>query len=60
MLIVGADVSQGEVKRICAEIMEQYEFKISSLTLAPEQYEQMSSMGLYPGVKKTLYKRNDH
>lgn len=57
ILIVGRGVDQGEIKRISADIWERHKFKLSSLTLESEQYEQMTRMGLYPGQKKTLFKK---
>ena len=56
LLIIGADVSAGEIKRVCAEIRDTYAYSIHTLTLTQEQFEQMSSMGLYPGKKKVLYR----
>lgn len=55
ILIIGKDVDANEIKRICAEIKDKYNFRIYSLTLTNEQYEQMSSMGLYSGQKKVLF-----
>jgi len=57
VLLIGENIDPGEVKSICAEIKEQHRFIISPLSLTPEQYNQMSSMGLYSGTKKILYER---
>lgn len=40
-----------------SKIREKYEFGILSTQLQRMQYDQMSSMGLFPGVKRTLYKK---
>ncbi|RMF05358.1 ArsR family transcriptional regulator [Candidatus Woesearchaeota archaeon] len=55
ILIIGSGVDSEKIKQISAEILERYNFRISSLTLSQEQFEQMRSMGLYSGIKKTLY-----
>ena len=55
LLILGASVDTSEVKRICVEIKEKYSFTLNQMSLTREQYEQMSTMGLYPGMKKTIY-----
>jgi hypothetical protein len=57
LLIIGEEVDSNEIKHVCADLKERFGFMISSLTLNMEQFEQMSSMGLFPGEKKTLYKR---
>ena len=44
------------IKLLCGEIKDKNDFTINQMTLAREQYEQMSAMGLYPGGKKILYK----
>lgn len=55
VLVIGQDVPLAEIKAAVAELREKYNFTISYLTLAHDQYEQMSAMGLYSGSKKTLY-----
>ncbi|MBN2422283.1 winged helix-turn-helix transcriptional regulator [Candidatus Woesearchaeota archaeon] len=57
LLLIGENINQGEIKRVCAEIKEKYNFTISTLQLAREQFEQMSAMGLYPGKRKVLFSR---
>ncbi len=57
ILIIGSMVDSNEVKRICAEFKEKYDYNVTPLTLEREQYEQMSRMGLYSGKKKILFKR---
>ncbi|MBI5389303.1 helix-turn-helix domain-containing protein [Candidatus Woesearchaeota archaeon] len=55
VLIIGENVDTNAVKLIVAELFEKYHFVISYLTLARDQYQQMSDMGLYSGKKKVLY-----
>ena len=55
LLIIGKDIDPEQIKTICGEIKEKYDFTISSLTLVKEQYEQMSQMGLYSGQKKVIF-----
>ncbi len=57
LLLIGNDIDSGKVKEICGDIKEKYNFIISPLVLAAEQFEQMSSMGLYSGKEKVLFKR---
>jgi hypothetical protein len=57
ILILGSGIDTAKVKLLCGEIKEKYNFTINQMTLAREQFEQMSAMGLYPGSKKVLYKR---
>lgn len=45
-----------QISNIEARIREKYDFAILSTQLTEAQYLQMSSMGLFPGQKKTLYK----
>ena len=57
LLVIGEGVDSNELKRICAEIKEKYKFTITSLALTREQYDQMTAMGLYSGLKKVLFKK---
>ena len=57
VLLIGDDLDTGEIKRICAEIKEKYQFTINPLSLTESQYEQMSQMGLYSGQKKILLEK---
>lgn len=56
LLIIGNDIDAGKVKEVCSNIREKYNFMISPLTLTAEQFQQMSSMGLYSGKEKVLFK----
>lgn len=57
VLLIGKNIDSNEVKKICAEIKDKYNFIINSLNLEKEQYEQMTAMGLYSSYKTTLFKR---
>lgn len=57
LFIIGTDLDNNLVKPICAEIKEKYKFTISTLLITQDQYKQMTTMGLYSGEKKTLYKK---
>ena len=47
------------IKRNALYISDKYKFNIILLTLTPDQYNQMSSMGLYPGKKKILFESEE-
>lgn len=55
ILIIGKMVDTTLIHEINRKILEQYHFTIIMLSLDPNQYEQMVSMGLYSGTKKELY-----
>ncbi|MCC7574329.1 helix-turn-helix domain-containing protein [Candidatus Woesearchaeota archaeon] len=55
LLIVGEELDQTIIRDKTNEIKEKYKFNIIYLILAPTQYEQLSSMGLYRGRKVILY-----
>jgi len=57
LLVIGEGIDNPALARIVGEIKDKYKFAILHLTLSPEQYEQMSSMGLYAGEKTTLFRR---
>ena len=57
VLLIGEGINANEVKRICGLIKEQYNFTVSALSLTKEQFAQMSTMGLYSGEKKVLFKK---
>jgi len=57
LMLIGHDVDNSLIKPICAEIKEKYKFNLSTLILNPEQYEQMTAMGLYSGQKRVLFKQ---
>ncbi len=57
LLVVGRDLDVTALNRLVGEIKAKYGFTILHMTLSPEQYQQMLSMGLYAGEKKTLYRR---
>lgn len=58
VLVIGKDMDIESIKKNALYVSEKYKFNIILLTLAPEQYNQMASMGLYPGKKKILFEAN--
>lgn len=57
LLVIGENVDTVVLSRTVGEIKERYNFSILYLTLSRDQYEQMSSMGLYSGEKQVLFTR---
>jgi len=57
ILIIGRGVDSSACKAVVGEVKEKYGVSIIELTLTPEQFQQMSAMGLFPGEKKTLWQR---
>lgn len=55
ILVIGNNMDVESIKRNSVYIGDKYKFNIILLTLVPEQYNQMASMGLYPGKKKILF-----
>ena len=55
ILVIGKDMDTDSIKKNALYTSEKYKFNIILLTLTPEQYNQMASMGLYPGKKKILF-----
>lgn len=55
VLVIGGEMDSESIKRNAVYIGDKFKFKIILLTLSPDQYNQMSSMGLYPGKKKILF-----
>lgn len=56
ILIIG-DAEPKGISNAEARVREKYEFSILSTQLTREQFLQMSSMGLFPGNKKTLFQK---
>lgn len=57
LLIIGGDIDITKVKDIVRETKERHDFTISYMTLTPDQYNQMSSIGLLPRQKRILFER---
>lgn len=55
ILLIGNNIDMEVVRAAALTAKEAYGFNIIHLTLDPAQYNQMSSMGLYPGKKVILY-----
>ena len=59
ILVIGEAIDENALREKIVDIKQRYKFNIIHLLLLPDQYEQMVSMGLYPGQKKTLYRKNN-
>lgn len=59
VLVVGHEIDSEEIRSKSIELKQKYGFNIILLVLDPEQYDQMVSMGLYPGKKVILYSREE-
>jgi hypothetical protein len=57
VLVLGQNINTNDMKLLTGEIKQKYNFTINQMTIDKAQYEQMSSMGLYPGSKKVLFKK---
>ena len=57
LLLIGEKIETGEVKMLCGQIKEKYNFNILTVPLTREQFEQMSSMDLFPRDKRLIYRR---
>jgi ACT domain-containing protein len=55
ILIIGTGVDHKAAKDKVGEIKEKYNFNIIELALEPGQFNQMFSMGLFPGKKVILW-----
>lgn len=55
ILVIGTNTDSDTIKKNALYIGDKYKFNIILLTLTPDQYNQMSSMGLYPGKKRILF-----
>lgn len=58
ILVVGNNIDEKLVKQEVGGIKEKYNFNIIELILEPVQFNQMSSMGLFPGKKVILWERS--
>jgi DNA-binding Lrp family transcriptional regulator len=57
VLLIGDNIDNGEIKMLCGKIKEDYNFNVLTVPLEREQFEQMSSMDLFPREKRLLYSR---
>lgn len=58
VLIIGVGIDSNEIKAICAELKDKYNYTITYMILTAEQYSQMTLMGLYSSQKKVLFERS--
>jgi DNA-binding transcriptional regulator YhcF (GntR family) len=59
LLVIGKKIDVDLVYRSVMNVKERYNFTILHLILEPEQFEQMTHMGLYSGKKTVLYRRQN-
>ncbi|MCK5107253.1 MAG: hypothetical protein KAQ83_00845 [Nanoarchaeota archaeon] len=59
VLLIGNNIDNGAVKMLLGSINEKYNFNVMTVPLTREQFEQMSSMDLFPREKKLLYRRQN-
>jgi hypothetical protein len=59
ILVIGSGISLQAIKEKVGNIKEKYNFNIIDLVLEPGQFNQMSSMGLFPGKKIILWEKPD-
>jgi Fe2+ or Zn2+ uptake regulation protein len=58
LLIIGNDVDSGAYKPVVADFRLNKKFNFSVLPLSPDQYTQMTDMGLYSGKKTVLFDKS--
>ncbi|MGE0793402.1 MAG: helix-turn-helix domain-containing protein [Candidatus Woesearchaeota archaeon] len=58
VLVIGTDMDTESIKKNALYVSDKYKFNLIILTLTPDQYNQMSSMGLYPGKKRILFEKD--
>lgn len=59
VLIVGINIGNEVIREKVVELRQKYNFNLIYLVLDPSQYDQMVSMGLYPGKKIQLFSRSE-
>jgi hypothetical protein len=57
MIVIGININLPAIKEKVGEIKSKYDFNIIDLVLEPAQFNQMSSMGLFPGKKTILWEK---
>jgi hypothetical protein len=57
VIIIGTGIDQKIIKEKVGEIKDRYNFSIIELILEPGQFNQMSSMGLFPSKKTIIWER---
>jgi Fe2+ or Zn2+ uptake regulation protein len=60
ILVIGNGVDADLFKPIVSDFKTNKKFTVSLLSLGPDQYAQMTDMGLYSGKKKVLYEKIDN
>lgn len=57
IFIIGSNIDANQLKVVIGDVKAKYSFNILDMCFTKEQYEQGVSHGLYPEMKKNLYKR---
>ncbi len=57
IIVIGINISLPAIKEKVGDIKAKYDFNIIDLVLEPAQFNQMSSMGLFPGKKIILWEK---
>ena len=57
LLIIGSGVDDAALRNLVVAVKTENDFTITHLNLTPEQFNQMSAMGLYPKTKTILYEK---
>lgn len=58
VILIGQSINNTLVKSLVSDIKTQKGYTLIHTSLEREQYEQQIALGLYPGEKKVLFKRN--
>lgn len=59
VMIIGREISAEKVQYAVLDVKQRFKYNIIHLILGPEQFEQMTAMGLYPGQKVVLFRREE-
>ena len=57
LVILGNNIDSEKITFLTKVTKQNHNFNINHITISRRQYSRMLDMGLYPGNKKTLYKR---
>jgi len=58
ILVIGSKIDAKAIKEKVGDIKDKYDFNIIELVLEPAQFNQMSSMSLFPGKKIILWEKS--
>ncbi|MBW2992646.1 helix-turn-helix domain-containing protein [Candidatus Woesearchaeota archaeon] len=57
VLLIGENIPSDQIKAVCSEIREEFNYSINPLVLNRELYEQQDRLGLYPDKKRVLFRK---